>query len=114
LLLHKPFARNLPTSQGKIFNKLHESSLIYFSDNLLFLKIFFHSCEEYVYNGTSTGGCKWDYTGQGFDYQILAGPIFILIYTFAAIPVGIAADLYNRKVHSDHILAADDVVQLHF
>lgn len=73
-----------------------------------------HSCEEYVYNGTSTGGCKWDYTGQGFDYQILAGPIFILIYTFAAIPVGIAADLYNRKVHSDLILAADDVVQLHF
>jgi hypothetical protein len=51
-----------------------------------------------VYNDTVFGGCKWDYSGQGFDYQILAGPIFILIYTFAAIPVGIAADLYNRKV----------------
>ncbi|XP_035709342.1 protein spinster homolog 1 isoform X3 [Folsomia candida] len=36
-------------------------------------------------NGTF--GCKWDYTGQGFDYQILAGPVFIGIYTFAAIPV---------------------------
>ncbi|CAG7718590.1 unnamed protein product [Allacma fusca] len=29
--------------------------------------------------------CKWDYTGFGFDYQILAGPIFILVYTFADI-----------------------------
>ncbi|XP_032786983.2 MFS-type efflux pump MSMEG_3705 isoform X2 [Daphnia magna] len=55
------------------------------------------SCTQFVYNETIFGGCKWDYTGQGFDYQILAGPIFILIYTFAAIPVGIAADLYNRK-----------------
>nr|CAH0100929.1 unnamed protein product [Daphnia galeata] len=56
------------------------------------------SCAQFVYNDTVFGGCKWDYSGQGFDYQILAGPIFILIYTFAAIPVGIAADLYNRKV----------------
>lgn len=36
-----------------------------------------------------------------FDYQILAGPVFIGIYTFAAIPVGIAADVYNRKVKFD-------------
>lgn len=60
--------------------------------------LFILSCGEFVYNETISGGCKWDYTGQGYDYQILAGPIFILIYTFAAIPVGIAADLYNRKV----------------
>ncbi|XP_046440533.1 protein spinster homolog 1-like isoform X2 [Daphnia pulex] len=58
------------------------------------------SCAQFLYNDTTFGGCKWDYTGQGFDYQILAGPIFILIYTFAAIPVGIAADLYNRKIHT--------------
>lgn len=43
-------------------------------------------------------GCKWDYTGTGTEYNVLAGPIFILIYTFAGIPVGVAADLYNRKV----------------
>lgn len=55
------------------------------------------ACAAVQFNGTNSG-CKWDYTGQGFDYQILAGPIFILIYTFAAIPVGIAADLYNRKM----------------
>ncbi|XP_037076088.1 protein spinster homolog 1-like isoform X2 [Pollicipes pollicipes] len=43
-------------------------------------------------------GCKWDYTGTGTQYNLLAGPVFILIYTFAGIPVGIAADLYNRKI----------------
>ena len=43
-------------------------------------------------------GCKWDYTGTGTEYNLLAGPIFILIYTFAGIPIGLAADLYNRKV----------------
>jgi len=55
------------------------------------------SCFDYQHNDTQ-GGCKWDYTGQGYDYQILAGPIFIMIYTLAAIPVGIAADIYNRKL----------------
>lgn len=46
-------------------------------------------------NGTHI--CKWDYNGQGLQYQIIAGPVFILIYTFAAIPLGFAADLTNRK-----------------
>jgi MFS family permease len=39
----------------------------------------------------------WDYTGTGFEYQILAGPVFILVYTFAGVLFGFAADLYNRK-----------------
>ncbi|XP_059174698.1 protein spinster homolog 1-like [Physella acuta] len=47
-------------------------------------------------NGTSL--CKWDYNGQGWAYQILAGPVFILIYTFAGIFIGFAADHYNRKL----------------
>jgi len=58
-------------------------------------------CRNYDNNDNDTSSesfCKWDYTGQGFDYQILAGPAFIGIYTFAAIPIGIAADAYNRKV----------------
>ncbi|XP_041370209.1 MFS-type efflux pump MSMEG_3705-like isoform X2 [Gigantopelta aegis] len=42
--------------------------------------------------------CKFDYNGQGWDYQILAGPVFILIYTFMGILIGFAADIYNRKV----------------
>lgn len=46
--------------------------------------------EEYV--------CKWDYNGQGIEYQLVAGPIFIVIYTFAGIFIGFAADKYNRKM----------------
>ena len=42
--------------------------------------------------------CEWDYTGQGFAYQILAGPVFIVVFTFAGIPIGLAADTYNRKI----------------
>ncbi|PVD22103.1 hypothetical protein C0Q70_17907 [Pomacea canaliculata] len=39
-------------------------------------------------NITNTAGvpaCAWDYNGQGLEYQILAGPIFILDYTFMGI-----------------------------
>ena len=43
-------------------------------------------------------GCKWDYTGTGTQYDLLAGPIFVLVFTIAGVPLGIAADLYNRKV----------------
>lgn len=28
---------------------------------------FFYSCLEFADNQTVSGGCKWDYTGQGFD-----------------------------------------------
>lgn len=42
--------------------------------------------------------CKWDYNGQGFEYQIVAGPVFIVIYTFAGIFISFAADRYNRKM----------------
>ncbi|XP_043201897.1 MFS-type efflux pump MSMEG_3705-like [Amphibalanus amphitrite] len=45
-----------------------------------------------------SAGCKWDYTGTGTQYDILAGPIFVLVYTIAGVPLGIAADLYNRKL----------------
>ncbi|XP_076436399.1 MFS-type efflux pump MSMEG_3705-like [Babylonia areolata] len=41
--------------------------------------------------------CVWDYNGQGLQYQILAGPVFILVYTFSGIFISFAADLYNRK-----------------
>ncbi|KAL4218886.1 hypothetical protein ACF0H5_021474 [Mactra antiquata] len=42
--------------------------------------------------------CEWNYNGQGFEYQIVAGPVFIVIYTFAGIFIGFAADKYNRKI----------------
>ncbi|XP_070581990.1 MFS-type efflux pump MSMEG_3705-like isoform X2 [Ptychodera flava] len=55
------------------------------------------SCESRtIDNGTITP-CKWDYNGNGFQYQILVGPVFILIYTFMGIPLSYAADKTNRK-----------------
>ena len=32
--------------------------------------------------------CRWDYDGTGEQYQILAGPVFILVYTITGIPLG--------------------------
>ncbi|KAL4218887.1 hypothetical protein ACF0H5_021475 [Mactra antiquata] len=42
--------------------------------------------------------CDWNYNGQGFEYEILAGPVFIVIFTFGGIFIGFAADRYNRKI----------------
>ncbi|XP_065201677.1 protein spinster homolog 1 [Planococcus citri] len=41
--------------------------------------------------------CEWNYNGLGFDYQILAGPCFIAVYTVIGVFFGIAADKYNRS-----------------
>jgi MFS family permease len=41
--------------------------------------------------------CEWDYNGLGIDYQILAGPVFILVFTIVGVVLGIAADKYNRS-----------------
>ncbi|MBN3299814.1 SPNS1 protein, partial [Amia calva] len=48
-------------------------------------------------NSNGTPYCKWDYNGNGWEYQIMAGPIFILIYTFMGIFIGFLADAANRK-----------------
>ena len=29
---------------------------------------------------------------------MLAGPVFIVVFTFSGIPIGFAADTYNRKI----------------
>ncbi|XP_048776691.1 MFS-type efflux pump MSMEG_3705-like isoform X2 [Ostrea edulis] len=42
--------------------------------------------------------CYYDYNGQGFEYQIVAGPAFIVIYTFAGIFISYVAEKFNRKV----------------
>ena len=46
---------------------------------------------------TSQAVCKWDYDGTGEQYQILAGPVFILVYTLSGIPLGFLSGVYNRK-----------------
>ncbi|KAI8116658.1 Protein spinster like protein 1 [Lucilia cuprina] len=52
------------------------------------------SCVASEVNGTAY--CEWNYNGLGIEYQILAGPTFILIFTIAGVFMGIAADKYNR------------------
>ncbi|CAD5115834.1 DgyrCDS4772 [Dimorphilus gyrociliatus] len=49
-------------------------------------------------NGSESYVCEWGYTGQGVQYEIVAGTAFIVIYTFAGIPLGSLADRYNRKI----------------
>jgi len=40
--------------------------------------------------------CRWDYTGLGMDYQVLAGPAFIAVFTVSGVIFGITADCVNR------------------
>lgn len=51
-------------------------------------------CVALHLNGTNY--CEWNYNGLGLDYQLLAGPSFILVFTIVGIVLGIAADKYNR------------------
>ncbi|ODM94927.1 Protein spinster 2, partial [Orchesella cincta] len=40
--------------------------------------------------------CHWDWTGLGGEYQFLAGPSFMAMFTIASILWGILADKYDR------------------
>ncbi|XP_020294303.1 uncharacterized protein LOC109859955 [Pseudomyrmex gracilis] len=51
-------------------------------------------CQSLELNGSYY--CEWNYNGLGLDYQILAGPSFIAVYTVVGVLLGIAADRYNR------------------
>ncbi|XP_038637557.1 putative glycerol-3-phosphate transporter 5 isoform X1 [Scyliorhinus canicula] len=48
-------------------------------------------------NENKTQSCQWNYDGSGWEYQVIAGPVFILIYTFTGIFIGFVADTVNRK-----------------
>ncbi|XP_044738193.1 putative metabolite transport protein HI_1104 [Chrysoperla carnea] len=52
------------------------------------------TCLSLEYNGTKY--CEWNYNGLGIDYQILAGPSYITVYTIAGVLIGMAADRFNR------------------
>ena len=43
--------------------------------------------------------CVWDYSPTGIQYQVLAGPAFMLFFTLVAIPLGVLAGYskVNRK-----------------
>ncbi|XP_078495077.1 cis,cis-muconate transport protein-like [Ciona intestinalis] len=51
-------------------------------------------CGNITQNGTRY--CEWNYTGQGIEYQVLAGPVFIAIFTVMGLVNGILGDRYNR------------------
>lgn len=40
--------------------------------------------------------CEFAHNGKGVDYQIIAGPSFIAVYSIVGIFFGILADKYNR------------------
>ncbi|XP_042883762.1 protein spinster homolog 1-like [Penaeus japonicus] len=42
--------------------------------------------------------CTWDYSGLGIQYQVLAGPAFVAVFTTAGVIIGIIADKFNRKI----------------
>ena len=41
-------------------------------------------------------GCTWSYSGQGWQYQVLAGPGFIVIFTVCGVVMGYLADRVSR------------------
>ena len=43
-------------------------------------------CEPVSSNMTQL--CDWLYLGQGFEYQLLAGPLFIMLFSISGIPMG--------------------------
>ncbi|XP_059050979.1 putative metabolite transport protein HI_1104 [Achroia grisella] len=52
------------------------------------------TCETLTLNGTRY--CEWGYNGLGIDYQILAGPAFMAVFTVVGVILGVVADRYNR------------------
>ena len=41
---------------------------------------------------SSSPGCVWTYSGQGWQYQVLAGPAFIIVFTISGVVMGGLAD----------------------
>lgn len=49
--------------------------------------------------------CKWEYSGQGIQYQVLAGPAFILVFIFSAVLLAILSDWLAARVSRTVMLA---------
>jgi len=49
--------------------------------------------------------CTFDYTGTGYDYQILAGPAFVAVFTVSGLIFAIASDYLYDKFSRTLILA---------
>lgn len=51
-------------------------------------------------------GCYWHYSGLGIEYQVLAGPAFILVFIFSAVFLAILSDLLYEWLSRTVMLAA--------
>ena len=64
------------------------------------LNTFFLSCNSSILAldgcGDSEPLCEYLYSGQGLQYQILAGPAFVAVFTVAGLGHGYLADRFNR------------------
>ena len=57
--------------------------------------------------------CSYNYTGSGIEYQILAGPAFIAVFTFANIITGLTSDRiagYSKYIGRHTIMAVGVVI----
>ena len=57
--------------------------------------------------------CDYNYTGSGIEYQILAGPAFIAVFTFANIITGLTSDRiagYSKYIGRHTIMAVGVVI----
>ena len=59
-------------------------------------RVLLFSCNAIFDNETNSQLCQWDYTGQGLEYQILAGPIYVVIFTTSGVIMGYIGDKVNR------------------
>lgn len=55
------------------------------------------SCDSAVSNTTDVKICKYDYNGQGIEYQLVSGPVFTLVFTCTGVLISIFADKFKNK-----------------
>ena len=54
---------------------------------------------------SDSSGCYWHYLGQGNDYQILAGPVFMIVFSISGVPLGKSkSDICERVLTSRSVL----------
>ena len=40
--------------------------------------------------------CEWLNNGQGLEYLVLAGPVFVVVFTISGVVMGLLADKISR------------------
>ena len=52
-----------------------------------------------------SAACEWNYSGLGLEYQLLAGPSFIAVFTVTGLVVGFASDALRRYVSRTFLMS---------